>query len=97
MRNGDLKVSQMFVVPSDKDQWPQHLWGIRLGYLVSLIRNGNAFADHKEELIEMGFDYNKQNRGGGKSGTSSKNNDISNNSKTDKKNLEESINFLLPF
>ena len=61
-KNGDLRVNQLFVVPSDTDQWPDKLWGIRLGYLVSLIRNNNAYADYKEELLELGFDYNKQSK-----------------------------------
>ena len=59
--NGDLIVPQKFVVP-ECDDWPALMWGIRLGSVVQDIRNKSCYKDRKEELIEIGFDYNPQYR-----------------------------------
>jgi hypothetical protein len=56
---GDLLVPQPFTVPENSDQWPEDVWGLRLGARVNAIRSQGTFvkADplRKEELDDLGF------------------------------------------
>jgi hypothetical protein len=60
---GDLLVPFKFAIPSDDDRWPADLWGMKLGSVVHTIRNNNAYADHEAELVQVGFDFERQRRG----------------------------------
>jgi hypothetical protein len=64
--HGDLLVPFTYIVPEDP-YWPKDMWNMKLGVVVSHIRNRNNYAEHKNELIDMGFDYRKQKRGRRKS------------------------------
>jgi hypothetical protein len=57
---GDLLVPYIFVVPENDTTWPEELWGMKLGITVSSIRCNNVYANHKEELKSMGFDFSCQ-------------------------------------
>jgi hypothetical protein len=57
---GDLVVPSEFIVPTDDKRWAAELWGMKLGMLAETIRNNNAYADHKDELVSMGFDFDPQ-------------------------------------
>jgi hypothetical protein len=59
---GDLLVPSKFMVPEDDSAWPNEIWGMRLGESVSRIRSDNAYEDHREELVAMGFDYCSQSK-----------------------------------
>ena len=56
---GDLLIPFDFLVPSN-DKWPTEAWGLKLGRIVRRIRFENEFLDHREELEEMGFSFNRQ-------------------------------------
>jgi virulence-associated protein VapD len=56
----NMLVPQSFVVPTDDDTWPIKTWGMKLGTIVSNIRNNNAYADHRPRLESIGFDYTDQ-------------------------------------
>ena len=58
--NGDLLVPLSFTIPEDDASWERDLWGTKLGITVSSIRNSNTYAEHKPELLEMGFVYDPQ-------------------------------------
>jgi len=62
MCNGDLKVPYKFVVPAYDPNYPEDSWGMKLGCVVDNILTKNAFADHKPELLALGFDYDKFRR-----------------------------------
>ena len=49
-----------FVVPETAD-WPEHSWKSRLGQTVRDIRSKNYFKEHKEELLQMGLDFECRN------------------------------------
>jgi hypothetical protein len=55
---GDLRVPKAFIVPKDDSTWPEGLWNLKLGNIVSNIRSNDGYADHREELVAMGFDFN---------------------------------------
>jgi hypothetical protein len=55
--HGDLLVLRSYIIPKDDERWSRELWGIRLGSVVSSIRNCLSYSDHRAELEEMGFDY----------------------------------------
>jgi virulence-associated protein VapD len=57
---GDMLVPVSFVVPNDDDTWPIETWGMKLGRIVSDVRNNNAYADHRQRLESIGFDYTDQ-------------------------------------
>ena len=59
-KNKDMNVPLSFIVPESDVTWPQSLHGMKLGKITDNIRSANAYKDHKEELLEMGFDYEKQ-------------------------------------
>lgn len=56
-KHGHMVVPYSFVIPCKTDEWPEHLWGIRLGIAVNQIRVGLHYKDEKEELIGIGFNY----------------------------------------
>ena len=62
--NDHLRVSQKFVVPDSRD-WPEDLWGLRLGLSLKHIRNRGDWADLRPQLEEMGFDFSPQAIGWG--------------------------------
>ena len=53
-----MLVPQAFVVPSKNDIWPEHTWGLKLGRAVSNLRRGANYKYMKEDLEEIGFDFN---------------------------------------
>lgn len=59
--NGDLFVPQPYVVPDGDKDWPEDLWGLRLGARVNAIRSQGTFVrtnpDRKVELDELGFEW----------------------------------------
>jgi hypothetical protein len=58
--NGHLIVPYSFVVPADDNQWPQNLWGMKLGQVTAGIRLYGHYAAHEEELVSMGFGFDRQ-------------------------------------
>eukprot|EP00804_Cyclotella_cryptica_P025650 CCRYP_002882-RA/>CCRYP_002882-RA protein AED:0.06 eAED:0.06 QI:1037/0.33/0.25/1/0.33/0.25/4/0/673 len=56
---GDLLVPQPFTVPENSEDWPDSLWGLRLGARVNAIRSQGTFVKtdpvRKEELDKLGF------------------------------------------
>jgi hypothetical protein len=51
---GDMLVPQIFVIPNDNN-WPEEMWGCKLGRLVQNIRYGYAHKDQRDDLISIGF------------------------------------------
>ena len=51
---GNLLVKQKYVVPWSID-WPEDMWGLKLGNLVSKIRGNSQYKNHTEELTALGF------------------------------------------
>jgi hypothetical protein len=60
---GDMLVPCAFTIPYDDDSWPEETWGLRLGGVVSKIRGGRSYKDKRQELINIGFDFNPQSNG----------------------------------
>jgi virulence-associated protein VapD len=58
--HGDLLVPSSFIVPTNDSAWPEEIWDMKLGLSVYSIRNQNSYADYKEELAAMGFNFNSQ-------------------------------------
>ena len=56
---GDTLVKQGYVVPWSKD-WPDEMWGLRLGGLVKTIRSGKQYQNHEKELTALGFVFSRQ-------------------------------------
>jgi hypothetical protein len=57
---GDMLVPCKFVVPNDDITWPKVIWGMKLGFAVDHIRRGNTYADNREDLKSIGFNFNLQ-------------------------------------
>jgi hypothetical protein len=62
---GHLLVPKTFTIPEDDAMWEPDLWGMKLGFVVTNIRNSNQYAEHKAELEEMEFDFSPQQWGPG--------------------------------
>ena len=58
--HGDMLVPVRFTLPSHDFSWPKEIWGTKLGAVVSQIRAGNNYREHREELESIGFDYSPQ-------------------------------------
>ena len=58
----NLLVPNEYIVPANDTRYPEEVREMRLGSAVCSIRNNNHYKEHKEELIDMGFDYNSQVR-----------------------------------
>jgi hypothetical protein len=71
-RHGDMLVPKLCVVPWT-NEWPEEMWGLRLGARVSCLRSGILHEDYRDELVSIGFNYDRQvcgtlgHRGGGSS------------------------------
>jgi hypothetical protein len=57
---GHLRVPYSYVIGEDDERYPEEVRGITLGSMVSIIRNSGHYADHREELQEMGFLFERQ-------------------------------------
>jgi hypothetical protein len=57
---GNLRVPQTFTIPVDDSSWEQDLRGVKLGSTVRDIRSNNRYSAQKQELEEMGFEYEPQ-------------------------------------
>ena len=57
---GDMLVPHRFATPRDSDEWPQETRGLNLGALVGNIRSGQSYADKRDELLCIGFDFNSR-------------------------------------
>ena len=62
--HGDLEVPQRFVVP-ESEEWPEEMWGTKLGNTVNNIRKGDIFVRDSQErrqwLEEAGFRFETAN------------------------------------
>ena len=54
-KHGHVLVPQRFVVPDNDPRWPESTWGVKLGQIVSNIRNKDCYKDNRIELEELGF------------------------------------------
>jgi hypothetical protein len=54
-----MKVKQRFEVEWN-DSWPENMWGLKLGKVVSNIREGTIHKDKREELESIGFLFEQQ-------------------------------------
>jgi hypothetical protein len=61
--NGDVLVQALYVIPSIPE-WPCDMWGMKLGFISNNIRRGSSYADKREDLIAMGFDFESQHKYG---------------------------------
>jgi hypothetical protein len=57
---GNILVPQSFVVPRNDRNWPKDLWGMNLGSIVHGIRGGSRYAERRQELLKIGFDFGPQ-------------------------------------
>jgi len=57
---GDLLVPKEYIIPINDTKYPENVRGMKLGSTVSSIRNANWYKEHKQALLAMGFDYDKQ-------------------------------------
>ena len=55
--HGNMNVIASFEVPVDSRDWPEHLWGLKLGMIVRNIRSGDSHADKRDDLISVGFTF----------------------------------------
>jgi hypothetical protein len=63
--NGHMLVPREFTVPANDIRWLKETRGMKLGLIVSNLRSQNSYADHREDLESIGFDYNPQENGYG--------------------------------
>jgi hypothetical protein len=57
---GNMLVPHFFIVPIDSTDFPEECWEMKLGSNVHNIRHNNQWADHKDELKALGFDFEYQ-------------------------------------
>ena len=60
---GDLTITATYIIPCT-DEWPSSMWDMKLGCLANNVRRGSSYADKKDELLEIGFDYESQHKYG---------------------------------
>ena len=58
--HGNITIKQKFTVPWN-DSWPEEMWDMRLGKLLTTIRQMKIHLSKKEELIAIGVCYDNQN------------------------------------
>ena len=55
--HGNLQVPQKFKVPHSSLDWPEMTWGIALGCSVNNLRYQIYHVEHRDELIQLGFNF----------------------------------------
>ena len=45
---------------SHTDEYPEHTWGLKLGDMKEAIKRGHSYKDHRDELLEMGFVFDRK-------------------------------------
>jgi hypothetical protein len=55
----NLKVPERYVIP-EHDDWPKHLWGMRLGLNCRSIRLRGSYSEFKHELSALGFSWERR-------------------------------------
>lgn len=74
--NGDLLVPQPFVIPDKNSDWPEQMWGLRLGARVNAIRSQGTFVktnpSRREQLDKLGFEWELPSSAGKKRGRKKK-------------------------
>ena len=60
---GDVLVPQKWCVPVNSDQFPERLWGLKLGIRVKAIRQAHQYHDLERSVIldKLGFEWNYRN------------------------------------
>jgi hypothetical protein len=61
--HGDLNISRFFTVPENNLDWPQHMWGLKLGGLLREVKRGRSHQDKKNDLIAIGYDVDSKGMG----------------------------------
>ena len=61
--NGNVLVHALFVVPSIPE-WPCVMWGMKLGFISNNIRRGSSYADKRDDLVAIGFNFKSQHKYG---------------------------------
>ncbi len=54
--HGDMLVPWKFIVPRNSE-YPEDTWDMKLGEVVSKIRNFRYYEEHHDRLREMGFEF----------------------------------------
>jgi hypothetical protein len=57
---GDLLVPMSYKIEEGNRDYPKELWGLHLGRVVGKIRMMESYKDRRDELLEMGFRYDRQ-------------------------------------
>lgn len=55
--HGNMLVARRFTVPENNHDWPEELWKMQFGDIVSRVRRGKRFFENRKELESIGFDY----------------------------------------
>jgi hypothetical protein len=61
--NGHIRVTQSFAIIDeeiDLRHWPDSTRGMKLGKIVSNIRNNNHHSEHRDEILDFGIVYQKE-------------------------------------
>ena len=61
--HGDLNISRFFSVPENSLEWPQHMWGLKLGGLLREVKRGRSHQERKSDLIAIGYDLESKGMG----------------------------------
>lgn len=60
---GNMLITSVYVVP-DTNDWPIPMRGMKLGNIVNNVRRGSSYADKRQDLLEIGFDFESQHKYG---------------------------------
>ena len=45
--------------PSNTADFPESAWGLKLGDMKEAIKRGHSYKDHRDELVELGFPFER--------------------------------------
>ena len=54
---GDISIPYSYCIPDESAEWPEDVWGMALGYIVSMMRLSGHYKTLKEQLIEEGYHF----------------------------------------
>ena len=51
--NDNLRIPHSYVIPYDRPEWPEVMWGMRLGRTASNMRKGLIYKDMEDDLFNL--------------------------------------------
>ena len=54
---GDINIPYSYCIPDESVEWPEAVWGMAIGYTVSMMRLSGHYKNLKDQLVDEGYQF----------------------------------------